>query len=566
MTRALIIVAALAACTGDKFLTVTVNSHPTVHGAAALQVTLGNAGASRMDTRTLGMNQFPVTFTVSAPGRSGDLDIKVDALDSNNILVGHGEVTTPLSADTTTVMLDGTDFVVNTDYAGDQFLTDDYEAIGLQLAASSDGTWMAGFRDSCNMSNQCNIFGRRFDANGIAVTSAVAAGTNAFPITTTLTQSTSTAAVAAAGGKTLVFWDYADTVGTGTGVACRAIDSAGNALPGQLSLAAESADVVTATALSNLNFAVTWQVFGTSYTVHTIIVRPDCTPITAVQTLSTDLGTSSGALRSHVAANSGSVLYAWIVEVTNDFGGDVHIRTSDNSGTFGTAMDIPLLMHTTDLEIDFVRVMPLGTGYGMVVRWSSPSGTGTAGKIELYRLSSGGQLQGNPTLIADQTGSDFTSDQSIGVATRGDGAMMIVWHQCMSGGVGCEVFGRVVRPTGVPVGAAFVLSTSTSGEQTNPSVAALPMAFVAAWNDSSKLAPDGDSLAVHARILGPVYDDAASIQGALCGGSKPACGMGLVCAMGTDNAQRCYEKCVPGPPGTCPDGGTCDAGTQACTY
>ena len=57
--------------------------------------------------------------------------------------VGVGSGTAKIGDTTATVMLDTADFVVNTDYAMDQFLAEDFEANGLQLAATTDGHWTA---------------------------------------------------------------------------------------------------------------------------------------------------------------------------------------------------------------------------------------------------------------------------------------------------------------------------------------------------------------------------------------------------------------------------------------
>ena len=77
-----------------------------------------------------------------------------------------------------------------------------------------------------------------------------------------------------------VFWDYADTVGGGTGIACRAFDSRGAASPGQLApVTTETTDVVTAAALPSGNYALTWQTFTTNEVIHSIIVKPDCTAL-----------------------------------------------------------------------------------------------------------------------------------------------------------------------------------------------------------------------------------------------------------------------------------------------
>jgi hypothetical protein len=216
-----------------------------------------------------------------------------------------------------------------------------------------------------------------------------------------------------------------------------------------------------------------------------------------------------------------------------------------------------------------VRIAPWGTGFAVATRWAASSGMGP-GKIEVYRVSATGTLMGTPILITDKSGSDFASDKAFGIAQRSDGALMVVWHACETGPGSCEVYGRILRPTGVPVGSEFVIATSTGSDQVNPSIVALDSkSFVAAWNDSSGLEPDQSGSAVRARILYPVYDDARGVLGATCGASAPGaptCGPGLACAMGTDGVQRCYATCTPP---SCPGGGTCstvDTLTSACTF
>jgi hypothetical protein len=138
---------------------------------------------------------------------------------------------------------------------------------------------------------------------------------------------------------------------------------------------------------------------------------------------------------------------------------------------------------------------------------------------------------------------------------------------CETGPGLCDVFGRMLRPSGAPVGEPFIIPTSVLSEQINPSVVSIGDAFVAAWTDSSAEAPDRSGSAVRARVITPLYDDARGVHGATCGASAPGspdCNEGLVCAMGTDAVQRCYYECGAG--NQCPAGGTCDTTTSACTF
>ncbi len=162
--RALVVLGLLLSACSDNFIVVTVDTRPAVHGASQLAITLASGGSTRTDTRTLGTHVFPVTFAVDSAGHAGDLTISIDALDDNMQLVGQGSIQTTLSAPSASITLDSADFVVNTDYAMDQELTTDYEAVGLQLAATADQSWTVTFHGPCDTT--CDMLGRRFDVDG----------------------------------------------------------------------------------------------------------------------------------------------------------------------------------------------------------------------------------------------------------------------------------------------------------------------------------------------------------------------------------------------------------------
>lgn len=494
--RTLLLALLVAGCTNDKYLVVTVNARPAVQGATALTVTLSNGGTSRMDTLPLDGHAFPVTFSVSAPGRTGDLDIKVEAQSADMRDIGVGSGTAKIGDSDATVMLDTADFVVNTDYAMDQFLAQDFEANGLQLASTTDGHWTAGFRDSCN-AGACTVFGRSFDQNGVPSNTAAAAGTNAFAFSSMLTSQTSMPALVASGNNILAFWDAYDPNNSAIhSVSCRSLDPAGNLSAGELAVAPDEADVVTATQLSNQNIAVTWQVYTPSYAIRGVIVTPSCAPLGSVFGLSTTVGADGlSPHRSHVAANGPTVLYTWVQD------GDVHVRLGSNTTLTGN--DTTLITHTAAYEVEAVRVAPMGAGFAVVVRWANPSGAG-AGKIELFQVSTAGMLVGSAQLVTDQSLSDFSSgEQSFGLGTNAQGLTLVAWHVCDANGTTCDVFGRLAHADGTMDGDAFMLPTTTDGDQKDPSVVGLPTGFAVAWDDTSHVAPDTQGSAVRARIFYP---------------------------------------------------------------
>lgn len=490
---------ALAACgTSDDFVLVTVGAQPAVHDVASLTVALSNGGTTRMDSLALRDQTFPVTFSISAPGRSGDLAIAIDAIDAAGLVVGHGTATTTTVAPDATVALDPTDFVVNTDFASDQYPADDFEASGFQVAALADGTWTAVFRDSC-LTSSCSIFARRFDKLGRPVQSAVSASANAFTLTTSPTTFASTPAVAAGTTTTVAVWDaYTPSPGTGQGVACRALDSAGRATPTQLSVAPDAADVVSVAALSDGNFVASWDTSpvapATDRVIHSVLIKPDCTTAGPVQAVSTLVGS---AHRGAVATSADRALFVWIVA------GDLHARMMSNAGAF-TTVDTILVPHTATEEIMHARVARApGGGFVIAVRWALSTGISGPGRIDLVRVSAAGSLIAAPTLVTDKSATDFDNREAFSIASRTDGTVLVAWHTC--GALGddhmCGVFGRIVRDTGVPVTDVFVLPTTTDGDQKLPSVVGLPDSFVALWTDASAKPPDLVGLAARARII-----------------------------------------------------------------
>jgi hypothetical protein len=492
---------ALAACTGGgDYVVVTVDARAAVHDARTLSVSLSNGGTTRMDSLTLGAHPFPVTFSVSAPGRAGDLAIAVDALDEAGLIVGRGSAMTQVTADAAALRLDSADFVVNTDFAADQFPSEDFEATGFQVAALPDGTWTAAFRDSCPTSS-CTIYARRFDKAGKPVSTAVAAGSNAFPLTTKPTSFASTPAIASSATTTVAVWDAYDVGGTTTSVACRALDASGQAGAAQTALSTEAADVVAVTAMANGNFVASWNATAiapaTGEQIHAAIVKPDCTPLaTTPLVVSTLAGFTH---RASVAASGDNVLFAWLVA------GDLHVRVMSSAGVFVTS-DTVLIPKTALDQIEHARVAGVpGGGFVLAARWAQIAGTTGPGRIELFRITATAGLVGAPTLVTDRSATDFDNHEAFSIASRTDGSVLVAWHTCGTLGDGsqCGVFGRILGTAGEPLSDVFGLATTTEGDQKRPSVIGLPDGFVAVWSDASAKPPDVAGQSVRARIVYP---------------------------------------------------------------
>ncbi|HEX4423135.1 MAG TPA: hypothetical protein VH165_34695 [Kofleriaceae bacterium] len=498
--------AGLGACSkSTHYLAITVSIPAPVYDAATLTITLSNDGTSRMDSFPLAMlDPKQPTFTVSAPDRTGELAIAIDALDAGSLVIGHGTGSAELTADAVTVTLDPTDFVVNTEFAGDQYPTSDFEASGFQLA--SDGTsWTVGFADGCP-TNACSLFGRQFDANGKPLSTALAASANQFTLSTAPTTFESAVAIATQGTTTLAVWDYydaTDTTGTIHGIACRPIGAGGVALADQkTAIATDEADVVSIAGLASGNFVASWKIIATDDAIHAAILKPDCTPLSPTPIVVATATTSTSEVhRAAVASNHDQILFAWIVD------GDLHIRTATSAGVLGS--DVTLMPKLATQDIEHVRVVADSTtGFVVVARWAESDLNPGPGKLELYHLDATGKMIGMPALVTDQTASDATdlNDDSFGLAIQpGTDTVLVAWHTCGQQGDGsmCGVFGRYLHADGTPYDAQFVIPTTTEGDQQLPSVVGLTSGFVAVWSDGSSITPDISGKAVRARVLQP---------------------------------------------------------------
>ena len=518
MNRAalLSLVVLAAACGGEEgdYLIVTVNVRPAVHDATTIKVKLTNEGSERIEDLSLGSKSFPATFSVSAPGRTGDLLIDVDALDKDGLLVGRGSGMTTIDATAASVLVDSADFVVNTEFADDQLLSNYFAANGFQLAATADGTWTATHSAACD--TPCNIFGRRFDKDGRPANSQAAAGTNAFTVSSKLTSFWSTPTVAANSNTTAFIWNndmypppqIAPAGMPGYSIDCRAFDMTGAATTAQVTVATDFIALLTSAAtMSNGNFVVVWDgraIDGGPTVIRSAVVKPDCTALAgSLQIASTTAGSPRG---SHAANSGTNILYVWVLD------GNVRSRVATLQNSFTLANDSQLVAKTATEQVEHVRVAPLpGGNFAVFVRWAQITGSTGPGRIEMFRTNNVGVVQGAPVVITTRSGTDFNSSESFGVAAHGDGSLLVVWHSCLTNGdgSGCGVYGHLVSSTGMPVGNDLDLATTTKDDQIRPSAVALPgapTAYATAWTDKSALAPDTAGASVRARIIYPVAD------------------------------------------------------------
>lgn len=140
-----------------------------------------------------------------------------------------------------------------------------------------------------------------------------------------------------------------------------------------------------------------------------------------------------------------------------------------------------------------------------MVTWTddSESGGDTSGyAVRGQMFYSTGNKQGNEFLVNTTTAGNQCTPL---VAASSVGYFMVVWNDdSQSGGdtSGCAVRGQVFSPDGTQYGSEFRINTTVSSDQQYPSVSALPSSrFVVVWEDYSKTGGDISGFAIRGQIL-----------------------------------------------------------------
>lgn len=543
--------AAAAACGGDGVTVVTVTARPAVRGVEDLEVTMANANATLTETFTVDGRTFPLTFSIETGGRDGELELRGQGLDGDGVALGAGVATVDLGGRTDVeLVLEPNDFAVNTTFVGDQALAFRLDAGGRQLAVGSDGVFTIGWSDSCEVVGRCDVFGRRFDATAAPVPSMLAAGTAQFNF-----------------NRTNGLVGYEPSVTTNADGATLAAWSDGSTLFAVVVDAAGAATALTETTITDVNVPSTPAVtalpdgrFVVAWTENTMTVgqfavkavwlgdtgQPVVNPITGTAAAYLVSGTPLSQKSPPALVALGDQAEHAIVWKT---GSTLRGRFYAPSG-MPRAGDVSLGNFNTD-ELGEPQIAALAPDLAVLFVRRTVGGDADEGQLVLRRVTTTGARTGVDAILTRQI-----DPGPMGLATRADGAIAVVWEACMadSDGAACGVRFQLFRPTLAAVGEASVANTTTENTQLEPSVAALPGgAFVAAWSDGSQTPPDTDGFGIRARVLYPPYDDATGLGGRCS--STAACGEGNICMAGTDGMPRCYRACATDR--TCEYGGSC---------
>lgn len=558
-----------ASCGEDPgaFVFVRVEARPTVRTATTLRVSVENEGATRSQDFPLD-DDFPVTFTVTPSGRTGDLTVTVEAIGEDG-LVAVGGATTPIGGSRTdvTILLEPEDFVINRQRAETQWISFREDLSGRQVGVAPDRSFVVAWENSCPLS-RCDILGRLFDA----ATEPRQNGTTLTPddfIVQTSPEYTESASVAAGPDGYVIAWLAAPESGMPFDVKAVTLTPDGahvSPFETSVTLTAEAEAQPGALAMTGGDYVVYWKrprdpmdILAGNEVLAQLLDQDGLLLDAEIEVSASATGDMNLAHGAPLAG--GGFVIVWEHRVDGETGNNVRARVFDATGKATTLLDIPVTDYD-DATVYAPRVTALPDG-GFAVAWiaflfGDPKYGDYPVIVRLFDVT--GNPRSTEVVVVPQT-IDYYAFPT--VAARPDGAVGVAWADCgeRGDGSGCGVRFRLFRPNGMPAGDSFVANSKREHDQRAPSnVAFGDDAFLLAWTDTVMPPPSSDEGDVRGRVIYPSLDRADGTIGATCDPADAAtCGEDLVCA-----DQLCHQTCSLPDETVCPDGGTCRGG--ACRF
>jgi len=211
----------------------------------------------------------------------------------------------------------------------------------------------------------------------------------------------------------------------------------------------------------------------------------------AVSSKNAQISTSSLTLGTHV--------------ITATYGGDGNLTGSATTTTakVSAAAGSETQVNTTTAGAQQLpAVAALKSGY--VIAWASSGQDKSGYGVYIQRYTRAGATAGGETLV----NTDKTGDQTMpAVAGLKSGSFVVVWQSAGEDKSGLGVYGQIFTAAGAKSGVEFKVNTTTSSDQSLPSVAPLSSGgFVVAWTSKAQ---DKSGLGVYAQL----YDAKGKVSG-----------------------------------------------------
>jgi hypothetical protein len=573
----------LVGCGEGKATLLFVNlfAKDSVKRTTALEVSFTNEGERKLNVFSKAGQRidFPTSFVIQANGRSGEVEVSVKAMDETDSVVGEGGAKGTLAPDSQvdlTLLLYPSDFQVNARYAADQIFADVTRfGFGRQLASSADGSFVAVWEDKCPH-NRCDVYFRTFDPLAAPKTNPTEGSTDEVIANEPGNDiyDMPTVAVQADSGSFVMAWQR--TVATADPkisyfkVMSRSFAADGRPDAGanggkETELSGDETQngwwtgVPHIALLRDRGYLVVWEGWNAAtgtWEVKGRYLGPNGVPTKTYDDKDAAFSITSfaGSLDPEAAPAVAAGPNSGFMVVWNENGAAKGLAYGPRAAPLGKS---PVTLDSTRSgKVEGVNIAGLLWGYGVVWTDTVVSGADQDGScIRLRRLNPSGEPM-QPDEVEFTLSTTATGNQKLpALAALPDGSALAVWStEYAATSSGGHISGRKLLPNLLPVGDDFQVNTTQTGYQEQPSVAPHALdGFVVIFVDHSGTPPDTLGTGIRGRLVYPDHGPADGKIGAVCD-SMP-CDPSLSC-QSTEAGQRCVARCT-GSGAVCPHGGVC---------
>ncbi len=381
----------------------------------------------------------------------------------------------------------GNEFRVNTHTADVQNVS----AVG----ALADGGFVVAWRSNLQDGDSYGVYGQRYDASGATV------GGEFRINTTTVGDQRDPAVVGLAGGGFAVIWASSQD-GSIQGITGQRFDVTGVAVGGEFEINTYSNDIQSypaAAALADGGFVAIWQSLGqdgSSYGIYG--QRYDGIGATVGGEFQVNTYTTGAqSVPTITAMADGGFLVSWSSDLQDGgvSGSGAYAQRYDAAGN-RVGKEFRLNDYTAgDQSFSVVAGRPDG---GFVAAWHSFGQDGS--DYGIYT-----KVFGDTEFQVNSYTSGIQREPSI--ATLSDGSIVVIWRSDVQDGSSSSVFGQRFDANGAKLGQEFQINSYATSDQSRPFVAALADGgFVSAWRSYGQ---DGSALGV----FGQRFDAAGNKTG-----------------------------------------------------
>ncbi|MEZ5935207.1 MAG: LamG-like jellyroll fold domain-containing protein [Alphaproteobacteria bacterium] len=246
-------------------------------------------------------------------------------------------------------------------------------------------------------------------------------------------------------------------------------------------------------ALADGGYVVAWQSDGQDGSNYGVFAQRYDSAGSAVGS-EFQVNTTTASLQEAPAVTAladGGFVVAWQSTGQDGDSTGIYAQRYDSAGnTVGTEFQV----NTTTTDAQEAPAITAFADGGFIVTWESRNQDGSNWGVYAQRYDSAGSAVGSEFRVNSWT---FNEQRSPDIAALADGGFVVTWQSKDQDFSNWGVFAQRYDAAGAAVGPEFVVNTNWSGEQKEPSVAALDDGgFVVVWQSKDQ---DGDNWGIFAQ-------------------------------------------------------------------